>query len=55
MDDDDDDIIIAATCTNHCLVQKYQQFWPTLVLFPLLLPLDSYSKVLARCEQRQYH
>jgi len=29
-----------------CLVQKYQRFWPTLVLFPLLLPPDSYSKVL---------
>ena len=36
-----------------CLVQKCQRFWPTLVLFPLLLPPDSDSKVLARCERRK--
>ena len=45
MDDDDNDNIIAATCTNRCLLQKYQQFWPMPFLFPLLLPPDSYSKV----------
>ena len=36
-----------------CLVQKYQRFWPTLVLFPLLLPSDSYSKVSACCDRRE--
>jgi len=50
MVDDENDIIIAATCLFS---PKISAISSTLVLFPLLLPPDSDSKVLARCERRK--